>query len=252
MDQLSEDSGARWINCRAPEIVPSRERSMKPLVDLERACFGFRRRTILDDVSLTVERGESVAVVGPSGSGKSTLAAVVATLLRLQSGELRIDGQDVLALRSARLAAFRRATVGVIFQHAELVPTMTALENVALPALLDGADRATAEGRARRLLDEVQLSETDTPAGDLSGGEAQRVGIARALVNAPALVVADEPTASLDGPTKAVVADLLYSRLEAHGAGLLIVSHDVAVASRADRVLRLEGGRLTAQLAEVH
>ncbi|WP_198303507.1 ABC transporter ATP-binding protein [Cellulomonas sp. PSBB021] len=207
---------------------------------------------ILDDVSFTVDRGESVAVVGPSGSGKSTLAAIVATLLRPQSGTVRIDGTDVLTLRSSRLAAFRRATIGVIFQQAELVPTMTAVENVALPAMLDGLDRAAAERRARELLDEVQLGETDTPAGDLSGGEAQRVGIARALVGSPALVVADEPTASLDGRTKSVVADLLYSRLEAHGAGLLIVSHDPEVASRADRVLRLEDRRLTAQLAEVH
>ncbi|ASR53920.1 hypothetical protein CBP52_00720 [Cellulomonas sp. PSBB021] len=225
---------------------------MQPVVDLQGTSFGYRRSVILDDVSFTVDRGESVAVVGPSGSGKSTLAAIVATLLRPQSGTVRIDGTDVLTLRSSRLAAFRRATIGVIFQQAELVPTMTAVENVALPAMLDGLDRAAAERRARELLDEVQLGETDTPAGDLSGGEAQRVGIARALVGSPALVVADEPTASLDGRTKSVVADLLYSRLEAHGAGLLIVSHDPEVASRADRVLRLEDRRLTAQLAEVH
>jgi len=224
---------------------------MGPLVELDSVTFGYRRRCILGQVSLTMERGESVAVVGTSGSGKSTLAAIVSTLLRPDAGMVRIAHEDVLAMRSAELAQFRRAQIGMIFQNAELVPTMTAIENVALPMMLDSAAWDVAEARARELLDEVQMGEVDAPAANLSGGEAQRVGIARALVNSPSIVVADEPTASLDGDTKNVVADLLYSRLSARGACLLVVSHDRDVALRADRVLRLDRGSLEAEHAGV-
>ncbi len=152
-------------------------------------------------------------------------------------------------MRAARLAAFRRQTVGVVFQTGELIPTMTAVENVALPAMLDGASWTVARDKALGLLRDLGVAQFDTPAGTLSGGEVQRVGIARSLVNEPALLVADEPTASLDGRTKEVVTDMLYSTSRAHGAAMVVVAHDDDVARRADQVLRLEGGALEAHLS---
>ena len=224
---------------------------MEYLVEISGVTFRYRRKVVLREISLTVERGESVAIVGPSGSGKSTLAAIVSTLLRPEAGTVQLHGQDVLHMRSARLAAFRRTTIGMVFQNSELIPTMTAVENVALPAMLDGRSWDVAREQALTLLDDLQVDQIDTPAGTLSGGEAQRVGIARALVNTPALIVADEPTASLDGRTKEVVAEVLYAASRARGAGMVVVSHAHEVARRADRVLRLETGMLDGELTGV-
>lgn len=225
---------------------------MEYLVDICDVTFRYRRDVILREISLALEPGEAVAIVGPSGSGKSTLAAIVATLLRPEAGTVQLHGQDVLRMRSARLAEFRRTTVGMVFQNSELIPTMTAVENVALPVMLDGGSWEVARERALALLDDLQVDQIDTPAGTLSGGEAQRVGIARALINTPALIVADEPTASLDGRTKDVVADILYAASRARGAGMVVVSHDHQVARRADRVLRLENGVLDGELTGAH
>lgn len=225
---------------------------MAALLELDGACFRYRRRAVLSDVSLSVRSGQAVAIVGPSGSGKSTLAAVVATLLRPHAGTVRIAGQDVLELRAKDLAAFRRQTVGVVFQSGELIPTMTAVENVALPAMLDGASWVEARDRALALLDDLGVGQIDTPASTLSGGETQRVGIARALVNEPRLIIADEPTAALDGRTKVVVADILYAASRARGAGMVVVSHDHDVAGRADQVLHLADGVLEPQITGAH
>lgn len=221
------------------------------LVEISGVNFRYRRRVVLREVCLAAEPGESVAIMGPSGSGKSTLAAIVSTLLRPEEGTVRLHGEEVLHMRSARLAEFRRRTIGMVFQNSELIPTMTAVENVALPAMLDGGSWEVARDRALALLDDLRVDQLDTPAGTLSGGEAQRVGIARALINRPALIVADEPTASLDGGTREVVADVLFAAVRARGAGMVVVSHDHEVARRADRVLRLEAGVLGGQLAGV-
>jgi len=216
------------------------------LVELREVSLSYRRRVVLSDVSMELHAGESVAVVGPSGSGKSTLASIVATLIRPPRGEVYICGEDVARLSRRDLAQLRRRSLGMVFQGAELVPTMTAVENVALPAMLDGSSWDEASRRARELLGDLGVGELDTPAATLSGGEAQRVGLARALVNAPELIIADEPTASLDGQTKAVVADLLFEQIREHRTGLLLVSHDAEVADRADRVLSLDDGALAA------
>lgn len=216
------------------------------LVDLREVSFGYGRKVVLSDVSLALHAGESVAVMGPSGSGKSTLASIVATLVRPQWGTALICGQDVSHLSRRGLAQLRRRSLGMVFQGAELVPTMTAVENVALPAMLDGCSWTEASGRAVALLADLGVGQIDTPAATLSGGEAQRVGLARALVNGPDLLVADEPTASLDGHTKRVAADLLFDQIRERHTGLLLVSHDPEIAHRADRVLRLDDGALTA------
>ncbi|HEY3436150.1 MAG TPA: ABC transporter ATP-binding protein [Actinotalea sp.] len=216
------------------------------LVDLREVSFGYRRKVVLSDVSLALHAGESVAVVGPSGSGKSTLASIVATLVRPHGGTALICGHDVSRLSRRSLAELRRRSLGMVFQGAELLPTMTAVENVALPAMLDGCSWTEASARAVALLGDLGVGQVDTPAATLSGGEAQRVGLARALVNGPDLLVADEPTASLDGHTKRVVADLLFDQIRERRTGLLLVSHDPEIARRADRVLRLDDGTLTA------
>ena len=223
-----------------------RSDSVDMLVDLQEVSFGYRRKAVLSDVSLTLRAGESVAVMGPSGSGKSTLASIVATLVRPQRGTALICGQDASHLSRRGLAELRRRSLGMVFQGAELVPTMTAVENVALPAMLDGCSWAEASDRAVALLADLGVGQIDTPAATLSGGEAQRVGLARALVNGPELLVADEPTASLDGHTKSVVADLLFDLIRARHTAMLLVSHDPDIAHRADRVLLLDDGELTA------
>ena len=155
------------------------------LVDLRDVSFGYRRKAVLSGVSLALEAGESVAVMGPSGSGKSTLASIVATLVRPQAGTAVICGEDVTHLSRRALAKLRRGSLGMVFQGAELVPTMTAVENVALPAMLEGSSWDEASSRAVALLADLGVEQIDTPAATLSGGEAQRVGLARALVNGP-------------------------------------------------------------------
>ncbi|WP_149203317.1 ABC transporter ATP-binding protein [Actinotalea subterranea] len=199
---------------------------------------------VLKGVSFSLDEGASIAISGRSGSGKSTLVAIVSALLRPDTGSVHILGQDILGIGRAGLAGFRRNNVGLVFQDSELIPTMTALENVAFPAMLNGVPWQEAQRRAGALLDSLEMAEFESSAATLSGGEAQRVGIARALINRPPLVIADEPTASLDGETKEVVGDILFDQCHAHGVGLVVVSHDQTTVERADRQLLLEDGSL--------
>ncbi|MCK7627690.1 ABC transporter ATP-binding protein [Streptomyces sp. RS10V-4] len=201
-------------------------------------------RRLLDGLELSVSAGESVAVMGPSGSGKSTLLSILLGLVRPDAGSVMVAGIDVVTLRGRRLAEHRRKHMGMVFQFGELLPELSPVENVALAALLDGTDRDRAYGESRKLLDELGVPVTDTATSELSGGERQRVAVARALIGSPALLLADEPTGALDEASRDHVADTLFAVPAARGCGLLVVTHDPAVANRADRVMQLEQGAL--------
>ena len=211
---------------------------------------GGRLLTILDGITLAVPAGQFLAVTGPSGSGKSTLLGLVAGLDRPTAGAVRVDGVELGGLDEDALARFRLRRIGYVFQAFHLIPTLTALENVAVPLELAGA--ADPLGRARDRLAEVGLAERGHhyPA-QLSGGEQQRVALARAFANEPPLVLADEPTGNLDSATGAQIIDLLVARNRDHGATLVLVTHDPALARHADRVVELRDGRVTADRAGV-
>ena len=209
---------------------------------------GAARVHILKGISLEIGRGEAVGLVGPSGSGKSTLLMTMAGLERPDSGQVVVDGVDLSGLDEDALARFRGRRIGIVFQSFHLVPTMTALENAALPLELAGADDAFA--RATRELEAVGLGgRLHHYPSQLSGGEQQRVAIARALVADPAIVVADEPTGNLDETTGQSIIDLLFSLKRDRGATLVLVTHDMALARRCDRTIRLRSGRVEADEA---
>jgi putative ABC transport system ATP-binding protein len=204
---------------------------------------GAGRIHILKDIDLDIGRGEAFGLVGPSGSGKSTLLMVMAGLERSDSGTVTVAGEELTRLDEDALARFRGRNVGIVFQSFHLIPTMTALENVAVPLELAGA--GDAQERARAELSQVGLAErlSHYPA-ELSGGEQQRVAIARALAPDPAILVADEPTGNLDEDTGAQIIDLLFAGQARRGTTLVLVTHDVALASRCARVARLRSGRI--------
>ncbi len=206
---------------------------------------GGRDVTILDGVSLDVTARETVAVTGPSGSGKSTLLGLIAGLDRPTAGSIVLDGVEITNLDENRLARLRRDRVGFVFQSYHLIPTLTALENVAMPLELAGRPRRLE--RARELLDAVGLVDrADHYPSQLSGGEQQRVAIARALALRPPLVLADEPTGNLDSATGAQIIELLLSLNREHGSTLVLVTHDEALAGRGQRVVALRDGRVVA------
>jgi putative ABC transport system ATP-binding protein len=198
---------------------------------------------ILRGIDLAVDDGEAVAVVGPSGSGKSTMMMVIAGLERPSAGTVTVAGRDLGALDEDGLALFRRDNVGIVFQNFHLIPTMSALENVAMP--LEFAGRDDAFDRAEAGLDAVGLGHrlTHYPS-QLSGGEQQRVALARACAAGPKLLLADEPTGNLDGETGAAVMDLLFTLRDGMGMTLVLITHDRALAGRCGRVIRLADGQV--------
>jgi putative ABC transport system ATP-binding protein len=198
---------------------------------------------ILRGIDLTVRSGERVGIVGPSGSGKSSLLMVIGGMERASAGTVRLLGEELGGLDEDRLARLRRDHVGVVFQTFHLIPTMTALENVATP--LELARRADAFDRAAGMLDEVGLGHRgDHYPAQLSGGEQQRVALARALAPEPALLLADEPTGNLDGRTGAAVAELMFRLVEGQGATLVMVTHAPEMTERCTRVLTMADGRI--------
>lgn len=201
---------------------------------------------ILRGLSLAVPAGQSVAVLGPSGSGKSTMLMIVAGLERATAGTVEVNGHDLRAMSEDVLARFRRDSVGIVFQSFHLIPTMTALENIAVPMELAG--RRDAFARAEAELAAVGLAARgDHYPGQLSGGEQQRIALARALAPGPALVLADEPTGNLDGDTGRRIIELLFERQRASGATLVLVTHDPGLAARCDRTVRMVDGRLASE-----
>ena len=204
---------------------------------------GAARVHILRDIDLNIGRGEAVALLGPSGSGKSTLLMVMTGLERADAGSIVVAGEDIGKLDEDQLARFRGKHVGIVFQAFHLIPTMTALENVAVPLELAGIDDAFA--RAAQELSAVGLGErlSHYPA-QLSGGEQQRVALARALAPRPTIVVADEPTGNLDEATGHEIVELLFHGHRERGTTLVLVTHDNELAARCDRVLHIHSGRL--------
>jgi putative ABC transport system ATP-binding protein len=198
---------------------------------------------ILRGVDLAVAAGTSLSVVGPSGSGKSSLMSIIGGIERPSSGRVLVDGTDLGTLGEDGLALFRRDRIGILFQSFHLIPTMTALENVALP--LELAGERDAFPAAQALLREVGLAERVTHyPGQLSGGEQQRVALARALINRPRLLLADEPTGNLDGDTGRAVVDLIFAACAARGMTLLLITHDPGLAARCERRVVMDRGRL--------
>jgi putative ABC transport system ATP-binding protein len=204
---------------------------------------GAARVHILRDIGLTIGNGEAVGIVGPSGSGKSTLLMIMAGLERPDRGEVEIDGVKLGAMNEDALARFRGQRIGIVFQSFHLIPTMTALENVAAPLELAGASDAMEHARAE--LERVGLGDrlSHYPA-QLSGGEQQRVALARALCPRPSLLIADEPTGNLDEATGGAIVDLIFDLSARRGATLALVTHDPALAGRCDRVIRMRSGKV--------
>ncbi len=199
---------------------------------------------VLTAINLSVDAGETVAVVGPSGSGKSTLLNIIGTLDRPTSGSLELAGEDILGLDEAKLAALRNERLGFVFQLHHLLPQCSILENVLVPALARGA-AVEAEARGRELLERVGLSHRlDHRPGQLSGGERQRVAVVRALINNPILLLADEPTGSLDRNSSEGIGDLLLELNREQGISVITVTHATKLAEKMDRVLELRDGNL--------
>ncbi|HKV11329.1 MAG TPA: ABC transporter ATP-binding protein [Thermoanaerobaculia bacterium] len=220
---------------------------MTPRLEMRRLTrrlpSGDRELTILDNVDVTIEPGEFVAVLGPSGSGKSTLLALMAGLDRPTSGEIRIDGQAIQGMTEDQLAVLRREKIGFVFQSFQLLGNLTARENVLLPIELRGMPKALA--RADELLAAVGLGDRGHHyPSQLSGGEQQRVALARAFAARPSILLADEPTGNLDGATGRKILELLTDLRRREGTTLVLVTHDPAVAALADRLIHLRDGRV--------
>ena len=218
-----------------------------PVLSLKNASLSLDgnagRVDILHEISIDIAMGESVGLVGPSGSGKSSLLMLMGGLERASGGQINALGHDLTAMDEDALARFRRAHMGVVFQSFHLIPTMTALENVATP--LELAGEPDAFERAAQELETVGLgARTAHYPRQLSGGEQQRVALARASVTRPKILLADEPTGNLDGANGAAIMDLLFGLRDAHGSTLVLVTHAAELAARCDRVIRLEDGRI--------
>lgn len=200
---------------------------------------------VLRSVDVTIGEAEVVTIVGPSGAGKTTLLQIIGTLDRPDNGTVTYDGTDVFALRGRELAQFRNRNIGFVFQFHQLLPEFTMLENVAIPALIGGEKRDAAYDRARQLLDYMHLSDRlDHKPAQLSGGERQRVAVARALINRPKVILADEPSGSLDTANKQELHRLFFQLRDEMHQTFVIVTHDETLAGQADRTLRMQDGNI--------
>jgi putative ABC transport system ATP-binding protein len=210
----------------------------------------FGRTVALDGASLSVSAGDVVAIVGPSGSGKSTLLHCAAGILRPDRGEVAFEGRRIDTMGESARSALRRTAFGFVFQFGQLVPELTAEENIALPVMLGGTSRRRALGAARRWLDRLELADAATKRpGELSGGEGQRVAVARALVHHPRVVFADEPTGSLDSLSGELVMEMLVTLAAEDGVAIVIVTHDPRVAAYAQRDVVVRDGRVVTPVA---
>jgi len=223
---------------------------MNAVLELEKVEYAYRRNTALRGVSLQLKPGEVVAVTGASGCGKSTLLHCAAGIFTPDAGVVQVDGQDLAELPEEQRAALRRTKVGVVLQFGQLVPDLPLVDNVALPLLLGGHERGEAHQAARRWLDQVGIAEdADAVPAELSGGQTQRAAVARALITGPSVVLADEPTGSLDSRAGQELLDVLLEAARYRGAALLMVTHDNLVAASADREIRLRDGLIQHEVA---
>ena len=216
---------------------------MGSMIEVRGVRKSFGRLEVLKGIDLSVEQGEVVGIVGPSGAGKTTLLQIVGTLDCPSAGEVWIAGREVTNLGARRGARFRNAEIGFVFQFHQLLAEFSALENVMLPALIGGVNRRAARERGRELLDFMGLRDReDHRPAELSGGENQRVAVARALVNNPSVLLADEPSGSLDSENKAALHKLLLDLRERWGTTIVVVTHDAALAELCDRRIHIEDG----------
>ena len=203
---------------------------------------------VLRGVDLDIAQGEIVSIVGPSGAGKTTLLQIIGTLDAPDGGEVRYEGNNVLALKDRELARFRNRNIGFVFQFHQLLPEFTMLENVAIPALLGGDNRSDAFARAERLLERMHLSDRlNHKPSQLSGGECQRVAVARALINSPKVILADEPSGSLDTQNKQDLHKLFFELRDELNQTFIIVTHDEGLAAQADRIMHMRDGIIVDQ-----
>ena len=216
------------------------------MIQLHGITKSFGSLQVLRGIDLQVNRGEVVAIVGPSGAGKTTLLQIMGTLDRPDEGETIIDGENVSRLSATKIAHFRNKNIGFVFQFHQLLPEFTALENVMIPALIGGTSKKEARQRAQELLDFMGLADrAEHKPNQLSGGEKQRVAVARALVNHPAVVFADEPSGSLDTHNKEELHRLFFDLRDRMGQTFVIVTHDEALASQTDRTIHMLDGYIT-------
>jgi putative ABC transport system ATP-binding protein len=229
-----------------PDVLPDHLPGQAPLVEALEASLSFGATPALRGASVSVAAGEVLAVMGPSGSGKSTLLHCLAGILVPDSGEVRFGGRRIDTLREQERSALRRDRFGFVFQFGQLVPELSALENVALPLLLSGARRAAALTEAGGWFERLDLAGLERRrSGELSGGQAQRVALARGLVSRPDVLFADEPTGALDSLTGEHVMELLSATARAQGATVVLVTHEPRVAAYADREVIVRDGRVT-------
>lgn len=206
----------------------------------------FGERTVLDSLDLSLRAGSTTALIGPSGAGKSTLLSAILGLLRADAGSITICGEAMQAGNGTTTARIRREHIGMVFQDGYLIDELTPVENIIVPALVAGVPAADAEERARAILAELGLTVQERATSSFSGGERQRIAIARALINSPQLLIADEPTGSLDPANRDRVMDTLVALPRQLGCAILLVTHDPVVAQRAGRVMALADGKLVA------
>lgn len=215
------------------------------MIEVKNIIKRYDSLTVLNDVSVTIEQGEVVSIVGKSGAGKTTLLQIIGTLDTPQSGSVIYDGVDVLKLSQREMAHFRNKNIGFVFQFHQLLPEFTMLENVAIPALIGGTKQSVANKRASELLDFMGLSDrlNHKPA-QLSGGERQRAAVARALINSPAVILADEPSGSLDTQNKQELHKLFFDLRNEFNQTFVIVTHDESLAKDTDRVIHMQDGKI--------
>lgn len=213
------------------------------MIDIKDVRKSFGNLNVLKGITLHIDKGEVVSIVGPSGAGKTTLLQIIGTLDKADSGEIYIDGKEISRMSKKQLSDFRNTHIGFVFQFHQLLPEFTALENIMIPAYIAGKSRSEAKKRAMELLDFMGLTDRAThKPNELSGGEKQRVAVARALVNNPAVILADEPSGSLDSKNKAELHQLFFDLRDKFGQTFVIVTHDEELASITDRTIHLRDG----------
>ncbi|MBR4926148.1 MAG: ABC transporter ATP-binding protein [Prevotella sp.] len=222
------------------------------MIEIREIKKSFGSLQVLKGIDLNIDKGEIVSIVGPSGAGKTTLLQIIGTLDKPDSGTVMVDGVDVSSLSSAKLADFRNKHIGFVFQFHQLLPEFTAIENIMIPAYIGGIGKSEAKKRAKELLDFMGLADRagHKPA-ELSGGEKQRVAVARALINNPAVILADEPSGSLDSKNKAELHQLFFDLRDKFGQTFVIVTHDESLASITDRTIKMRDGLLETEEQKV-
>ena len=225
------------------------QRKKKSMIEIKGITKSFGSLQVLKGIDLNIEKGEVVSIVGPSGAGKTTLLQIIGTLDKADSGEITINGVDINSLSKARLSDFRNKQIGFVFQFHQLLPEFTALENIMIPAFIAGVSKSDAKRRAEELLQFMGLSDRAShKPNELSGGEKQRVAVARALVNNPAVILADEPSGSLDSKNKEELHQLFFKLRDEFGQTFVIVTHDEHLAAITDRTIHMEDGLLAQEI----